>query len=311
MSAVKSKAIYLGFVYSTIFGFSFMFTKMTLKAVDSIYHLLALRFLIAFVAMSLLLVLGIIKVNYKGKKILRLVPLGLFQPIIYFIFETKGIELVPSSQAGIMMACIPILVILLAKIFLHEHPSFVQILFVILSVAGAIVININSLGTGDILGIFYLLIAVFTGAAYSILSRNLSTAFTSVEMTYLMMGFGAVTFNGISLVLHIKERQVMSYFEPLTHPSALIGLIYLGIFSSVVAFFLLNYTLSKVEASKTAVFANFTTVVSVIAGIILLKESVMVPQIIGGVMILIGVYGAKKVAEKESTIYCIKTGNNI
>ncbi len=298
MSASKSKAIYLGFVYSSIFGFSFMFTKIALLSVENFYHLLALRFLIAFGAMSLLLVFRVIKVNYKGKKIIKLLPLGLFQPIIYFIFETKGIELVPSSQAGIMMACIPILVIILAKIFLHEHPSLLQIFFVVLSVAGAVVINLNSLKTGDLLGTFYLLIAVLAAAIYSILSRNLSTAFTSVEMTYLMMGFGAVTFNTISLTLHIKTGQVMSYFEPFTHPVALVGLLYLGLLSSVVAFFLLNYTLSKVEASKTAVFANFTTVVSVLAGIVLLREQLQVLQIVGGMMILAGVYGAKKIAEQ-------------
>ncbi|MBC7959614.1 MAG: EamA family transporter [Vallitaleaceae bacterium] len=298
MTTTKSKALYLGFVYSTIFGFSFMFTKMTLGSINSIYHLLALRFLIAFSAMTLLLLLGVIKVSYKGKKVLRLVPLGLFQPVIYFIFETKGIALVPSSQAGIMMACIPILVIILAKIFLHEHPSILQILFVILSVIGAVVININSLSTGNLLGTIFLLIAVLAAAVYSILSRNLSNEFSAVEMTYLMMGFGAVTFNAISSILHMKSGEIGNYFEPFTHPSALIGLLYLGILSSIVAFFLLNYTLSKVEASKTAVFANFTTVVSVIAGILLLREHLMVSQVVGGVMILIGVYGAKKASER-------------
>lgn len=298
MPTSKSKAIYLGFVYSAIFGFSFMFTKMTLTSIDSIYHLLALRFLIAFLVMSLLLLFGVIKVNYKGKKVLRLVPLGLIQPILYFIFETKGIELVPSSQAGIMMACIPILIIILAKIFLHEHPSFVQILFVVLSVAGAVVININNMEAGAFLGTLYLLIAVIAAAIFSILSRNLSDEFTSVEKTYLMMGFGAFTFNVISLIIHMNEGQMEIYFKPLTHTNTLIGLLYLGILSSVVAFFLLNYTLSKVEASKTAVFANFTTVVSIVAGIILLGENLTVLQIIGGVTILVGVYGAKRASEK-------------
>lgn len=287
--------IYLGFIYSTIFGFSFMFTKLTLSYVRDIYHMLAFRFTIAFLIMTLLLIFKVIKVNYRGKNLKWLFILSLFQPILYFIFETKGINLLPSSQAGIMIASIPMVVLALAMIFLNEKTSIKRIIFIVLSILGVAVINMNNLATGNLLGTFYLSIAVFAAAVYNVLSRKLHMAFTAVEMTYLMMGMGALVFNTISIINHIQQDILVEYFLPIMNVKAIIGLLYLGVLSSLVAFFVLNYFLSKVEASKVAVFANFTTVISVLAGVVLLKEPFTWQQLVGGIMILVGVYFTQKV----------------
>jgi len=67
--------------------------------------------------------------------------------------------------------------------------------------------------------------------------------------------------------------------------------LYLGILSSVVAYFLANYTLSKIEASRSAVFANISTIVSIVAGVVVLHESFQVYHVIGSIMILVGVWG--------------------
>ncbi|NLC51909.1 MAG: EamA family transporter, partial [Firmicutes bacterium] len=92
---------------SIIFGFSFLFTK---EALDSLapYHLLGLRFLFALLLLTVLLITGIIKLKYRGKKLFALGALTLFQPIAYMSFETAGINLISSSEAGIMIALIPI-----------------------------------------------------------------------------------------------------------------------------------------------------------------------------------------------------------
>ncbi|PKM52236.1 MAG: EamA family transporter [Firmicutes bacterium HGW-Firmicutes-7] len=290
----NNNVIYLGFLYSTIFGFSFMFTKLTLAYVLDIYHMLAFRFLIAFVVMTILLLFKIIKVNYRGKKLRMLFLLGLFQPIIYFVFETKGIELLPSSQAGIMIACIPIIVMIFAFIFLNEKITLKRLVFIMLSVFGAIIINVNNFSGGSIRGLLFLFIAVLAGAIYNILSRKLHLEFSAIEITYLMMGFGAIVFNGLSLGIHINKEVLLDYFKPLTSPQAIIGFLYLSILSSIVAFFVLNYILSKAEASKVAVFANFTTVVSIFAGVVIMNEIFMWQQLIGAIMIIIGVYFTQK-----------------
>ena len=83
--------------------FELFFSKKALSIVEP-FTLLSFRFLIAFIIMSLVVFCGIIKINYKGKNIKNLLMLGLMQPVIYFIFETFGIQFSSSSEAGLMIA---------------------------------------------------------------------------------------------------------------------------------------------------------------------------------------------------------------
>jgi drug/metabolite transporter (DMT)-like permease len=120
-----------------------------------------------------------------------------------------------------------------------------------------------------------------------------------------MMGFGALLFNLIAI--YRKNFELGSYFNLLTNTDVLISVIYLGVFSSVVAFFMMNYTLSKITAAESAVFANLTTVVSIIAGVVFRNEPFFKFQVVGAVLIIIGVWGTnyfgRPVVEKGEEVY--------
>ena len=292
-----------GIIYSTIFGFSFMFTK---KALDIIspFHLLGYRFLAAAIVLTLLQIFGVIKISFKGKRYHMLFLLGLFQPVSYFIFETIGIKLTSSSEAGMMIAIIPIFVTILATIFLKEKPSKSQWFFIVISVLGVIFINAmkGSLELeSSILGIFILLGAVVSAGFFNILSRKLSLQFKPVELTFAMMWIGTIVFNSISILNHINNGNIKEYFTPLFNPNVLWAIMYLGILSSVIAFFMVNFMLSKIEASKSSVFANLTTIVSIIAGVVILKEDFYWFHFIGGLMILLGVWGTNSFKRGKET----------
>ncbi|MGH4117365.1 DMT family transporter [Clostridium sp.] len=281
-----------GILTSSIFGLSFLFSKKALNIVEP-FTLLSFRFLTAFLIMSILIIFGGIKINYKGKNIKSLLALGLTQPIIYFMFETFGIKYSSSSQAGLMIALIPIFVTVLSAYILKEIPSIKQCGFIFLSVSGVILIVLmnGSTSSGSLLGVFLLLGAVFSASVFNILSRKFSKKFSSMELTYAMMAMGAVFFNLVSIYNHLRANTLTQYFSPLKNKSFLISLSYLGILSSIIAFFLINFTLSKIAASKSAIFANLSTIVSIIAGVVLLHESFKLYHLIGSVLILVGVWG--------------------
>lgn len=283
-----------GAVTSIIFGLSFLFSKRALNVADP-YSLLSFRFLLAFSVMTVLMLCKIIKIDYKGKNIKNLLFLGLMQPIVYFIFETYGIKFSSSSQAGLMIALIPIVVSILSAYILKEKPSNIQVVFIVLSVLGVMFIvimgNSSSQGSGSLFGTMLLLGAVFSGSIFSILSRKFSQEFSAMELTYAMMGLAAIYFNGISLFNHIKSNTINEYFSPLKNSDFLTSILYLGVLSSIIAFFLINYTLSKIEASKSAVLSNLSTIVSIIAGVLIMKESFEYYHLIGSILILIGVFG--------------------
>ncbi|WP_238905755.1 DMT family transporter [Clostridium sp. YIM B02506] len=280
-------------ITNIIFGLSFLFTKKALMVSNPI-TLVAFRFLLAFIIMSLLIAFKVIKVNYKNKPMKWLIVLAIIEPIIYFIFETYGLQRTSSSLGGLMIALIPIVVTILAIYFLNEKPSRKQVLSIILSVSGVVLIILmdGSKNSGNsILGVLFLSVAVFSAAFFNIIARKISKHFTAIEVTYFMMFLGAIFFNIVSVSNHILNGSLTNYFEPLKSSSFVLSILYLGILSSIVAYFLANFTLSKMEASKSAVFANISTIVSILAGVIFLKENFHLYHTIGSAMILIGVWG--------------------
>lgn len=300
----KLLPILSGIITSCIFGFSFLFTKEALNTIDAV-DLLGFRFGIAALVLIVLQWTKVIKINYKGKNIKALFVLSLFQPVLYFIFETLGVNRTSTSEAGIMIALVPVVVTCFAAIFLKEIPSKSQIFFILTSLAGVLcIIFMKDHGnqSGSFAGILYLTGAVLCAAILNILSRKLSTSFKPVEITFCMMWVGAIFFNGLAFVKHGLAGDIMGYFMPLGDRQTWIPILYLGILSSIVAFFMVNYMLSKLEASRAAIFTNLTTVISILAGVFIRKEPFSFYQFIGGCLILLGVWGTNYYgAKKEKT----------
>ncbi|MCK8816578.1 DMT family transporter [Natroniella sulfidigena] len=294
-------AMLAGIVAAVIFGFSFMFTKDALDLMSP-FQLLGFRFICAVMLLTTLKLMNIIEINFANKDLHSLFLLALFQPVIYFLFETLGVKLTSSSQAGMMIALIPVVVTILSAIFLKEKPSRQQLVFIIMSVIGVVFIILMA-GSGEmetrLTGIFLLLGAVLAGGIYNILSRKSSLQFSPVEITYIMMVIGAVVFNGVAIIQHLLAGELTTYFLPLIEIEVIVAIVYLGALSSVVAFFMLNFMLSKIEASRSAVFTNLTPIVAVIAGVVFRGESFYWFQAVGGLMILIGVWGTNYFAQGD------------
>lgn len=278
---------------SIIFGFSFLFTKGALDYLSP-YQLLAYRFLTAALALTVLRVLGVIRIQLKGRPLWKVLALALVQPILYFVCETAGVKLTTSSEAGMMIALIPVVVAVLGAVFLQEKPTLLQWCFIVLSVFGVgfIVLGGQAVSvSGHGLGFIALSGAVLAAAVYNILSRRLSAIFQPVELTYVMMWAGAVFFTILAAAEHGAVGSFGILLAPLAEPMVLAAVLYLGLLSSVAAFFCLNYVLSQIEASRSAVFANLTTVVSMIAGVAFRGEPFFWYHWIGGFLILLGVWG--------------------
>jgi len=105
-------------------GLSFLFTKGVLDYLSP-FHLLGLRFAAAFLTMFILKALNLIRISLTGGDYIRLLPLAIFQPILYFSAETAGIMLTSASYAAMMIASIPIFVAILGTVCSNDdclHP---------------------------------------------------------------------------------------------------------------------------------------------------------------------------------------------
>ncbi len=293
MKNKQNAAIISAIISQTIFGFSFMFSKIALNYATPMVQL-ADRLLVAFIALTLILLSGTVKVSFKGKKLYKLFLLGLFQPTLYFVFESYGIKLTNSTFSSVMIALIPVVSLVCAIFTLKEMPSVLQVVFSILSVLGVIIMALlgKSQGIVTLVGVLCLLGAVFSSVFYNITSRGISGEFTPFERTYAMFLMGSVFY--VIIALFEQDGNVYALLEPFTHIEFTLATLFLSVLSSVVAFMLLNFTNTHLPVARSTAFTNITTVVSVFAGAIFIKEPITLISVIASVMIIVGVWGVQK-----------------
>lgn len=293
--------ILAGIAMSIIFGFTFVFIKGVLDYVEP-FDLLSFRFLVAALLLTILKIMGVIKVDYKGKNMKALVILALFQPVLYFWFEIMGVSRITVSEASIMSSIMPIVVTFLAAIILKEIPSKRQVAFMLVSLSGVtfIVLKTGLNTSGSLTGKLMLLTAVLCAAVFNVLSRKSSKEFKPVEITFFMMCFSAIVFNGISICKHVVAGDMIEYLMKLKEVDVIVAVLYLGVVASIGGFFLANYMLANIEASRAAVFSNLTMVISIIAGVLVRKENFTMDQLMGTILILIGVWGTNYYGKRKN-----------
>lgn len=277
----------------TIWGFSFLASAVAQK-VTTPFVLLAYRFDIATLLLAVPLLLGKEKLSLSGKKAGMLLLLGLIEPCLYFIGEQYGVRYTNSAFSGILIAMIPIVTLLLSAVVLRERPSRAQWLFSLLSIAGIIVITLSEEkgGTVSLLGVICLVGAVITGSACTVLSRKISDVFSTYERSMVMQLMGAVFFTALAVLENRADPSAL--IEPLRHPDAVLAILYLAVFASVIGYTLFNFSVANAPIARVVVLVNLTTVISVIAGVVILGDSLTLVSAVAMAAVLIGIWGVQK-----------------
>ena len=297
----KTKAYLAALSFSTIIGFSFLFTKVALGFASPLTNL-AHRYTVAAIVLFILQQSKLIQVKLSKEDILSILPMSLFYPILFFMFQSFALQYISSSEAGILQALVPIITLILASVFLKEKTTFIQKFFLCLSVAGVIYIFLSkgaNLGveTG-ILGFMLMLGSVFSNAINNILSKYKGGQYRAIDLTVVVILVGFLVFNSLSLVTHFLSGNLMSYFEPLGHLSYLISILYLGILASIVTASLSIYAIVRLGASTVSVFGNLGTVLTIVAGAVILQEPIYSYHLLGASMIIVGILGMNLMRKK-------------
>ncbi len=281
------KAILASLIGNSIFGFSFLFSKVALDLVTP-FVLLSIRFLTAFLVLNLLRLTGKCTVSLKGKPVGLLLLLGLVQPVFYFICETYGIAMTSASFSGVMIGLAPVVGLVFGVLFLKEKCTLFQGVCTILSAIGVGMTTTGGFGA-SMTGFLMLLGAVCSAALFAILSRRIAAHFSPFERTYVMFGLGSTVFTLIALAQNGWSLTALT--APLARPTFIGAVLYLAVVSSVCAFLLINYSLSHIPAGRALIFSNFTTVISVLAGIFIMKDTFTAVQLLGMLIITASVFG--------------------
>ena len=187
-------------------------------------------------------------------------------------------------------------------LILKEKVTFKQWAAILSAVAGVVLIIAAkglTLGSAYFLGYLVLFGAVLAAALYNTLSRKASAVCTPFEITFVMIWVGAIIFNAIGLALAGAEGRFSRYFSDALPFGILSGILYLSILSSIIAFFCWNFALSKIKSSVSSVFSNFTTVVSILAGVAFNKEKLYWLQLAGAAIVFLSIWGVTKAANSD------------
>lgn len=288
------KAFGASLAATTLFGLSFLFLKVALGANGGrVFDLLSYRFILAALIVLGLWKARVIRLDYALKGIKPLLPLCLLNPVLYFILETLGVNRVASSEAGMMLSILPVSTTIFGIVFLKERVTARQILFALVSISGIVLINIYGYvpGASSNLGRFLLLLCVLTASSYGTYSRKLSVRYTPIERTAAMILTGSVFFTGLALLANLRDGSMGVYFANLGNPRVVLPVFYLSIGCSIGAFGLSNYAITHLPISRNAVMGNFSPVVSITAGTLILQEPLYWYHILGSSIILCGVIG--------------------
>lgn len=297
MADVRNRNEFVGiisaFLCESLYGLSYIFTKQAIQAASA-FALLGWRFLLGAIVISLCVSLGFVNVNFKGKSLKPILHVALFSPCIYYIAETIGIDLTTASESGIILAIIPIASIVASILLLKEKPSKRQIMGIIITLIG-VLFTVLSLGLTSSLSLFgylFLLIAVLAYALYSVFVSKAKN-YTEGEITFAMLVSGAIFFVILAFIEGFLKGSIDSLIKlPFTDTNFLIAVLYQAICCSVLAFFLSNIAISRIGVNRTSSFIGVSTAVSILAGILILNESFNIYQVIGAIVIMIGVYVA-------------------
>lgn len=266
------------------------------------YTLIVLRFTLAvllMLAIGLIFrrsdVLGLQRIE---KRDIPLFVLGsLFQPCLYFIFETFTYKSIASpTVAEAMLSTQPVLAPIFALVLLREQITRHNIIGIVLSTIGMLMlllIGSSDFTLGDPWGILLAFLTVSMSVSYTIVLRRIPTHYTPLSIIFYVQLFSLCLF--YPLWGFTEAGQLLHHSESLLNTiTPLLAVGYLAVFASVAAFVLFCYTVRKIGVTRANVFNNIRPVFTALLMWIIFDEILPIWKLIGIVMIIIGLFISQK-----------------
>jgi drug/metabolite transporter (DMT)-like permease len=269
-----------------LWGMSFVWTAIVLDYYQPV-TIIFLRLII-----STLFLFIWIRLFQKPEKIQRKdLPLfflsALFNPFLYFLGENYGVKFTSPTISAVMIATIPIVASIVAYFRLKEKMSFINIVGVIISFLGIMVMLLNRNFELDAspVGILALLLAVGSAVGYVIYLKILSTRYSPFFIIAFQNLIGIFYFLPFFVIFDFQQ------FISVTPDFKVISsLIALAVFCSSIAFVAFTIATREIGVSKANVFANLIPVFTGIFSFLVIGEELHLQKILGIVIVVGGLF---------------------
>jgi drug/metabolite transporter (DMT)-like permease len=267
-------------------GLSFVWSSIVLQY----YSPIATIFLRLVISTGVLFLF--LKISKKMEKIkkedFRLIVISaFFNPFLYFLGENYGLKLTSPTIASVIIATIPVFAAVAARLTLKEKLHWINILGIIVSFAGIMVMLVNrdmTLSASPI-GVGMLLFAVASAVIYSVFLKRLTEKYSSMNIIFYQNLIGIVLFLPVFLVHDLGD--VLSVIPDVR---LVTSLLLLAVFASTIAFVFFTMTVKSIGVSRANVFSNLIPVFTGIFSFIFISEIFTLNKIIGMIVVIAGVF---------------------
>lgn len=221
--------------------------------------------------------------NYKLKDYSKIFTIGILGTFLYNLFLYLGINTLQASQAFIINYLWPIMTVIFACIILKEKITIKKIIAIIISFIGVIIVSSNgnllNIEKSSIIGTIYCILAAISYGLFSVLNKKQNyNKYISMMLYYLTSFF-------ISLIYCVCAKKI---FIP--EMNQLLGLLWIGVFTSAIAFTSWAFALEKGDTAKVSNIAYITPFISLVWTSVLLKENLNIYSVLGLIIIILGIF---------------------
>jgi drug/metabolite transporter (DMT)-like permease len=259
--------------------------KVVVKDIDPV-SLTMLRSGIAAIALIVIMYIRRIRLQFERadwKKIIFLSALAI--PINQFLF-LYAIKYTTPSNAALLYATTPAMVLVLSIILGREKAILKRMVGIGIAFVGVLIVIFEKgidFHSDYTIANVVIFVAVIAWALYTIQGKEMILKYGAFKTSSSTMVLGTI------LYLPIGAWNTINFsYESLNHFHWL-GLFYLAVMTSIFAYVLWYYALSRIEATRVTIFMNLQPVLTTLLSVLLLGQSITVAFVIGGVIALSGV----------------------
>lgn len=225
-----------------------------------------------------------LKANWRILTWIALTGIALFNTFVY----VAGHNTTAINMALIGTTSSPIFATAMAVIFLKERLSFYRIIGMIICILG--IVLLISKGSCEILFSFkfssgdtWILAGAFAFAVYNILVRKKPVNISALSFLLIIFVLGSLMLFPFFIIEQLTIKTSTDW-----SPALLGSILYLGIGTSVLAFWCWNLAISKLGAGRTVLFGNLIPIFSTLEAILILGETVTPIHFYSGILVISG-----------------------
>lgn len=272
-----------------IWGANFVVAKVTLQEFPP-QTLAFFRFAIASLLLAPFFIAQTKRIKIKREDLPKLVLVGILMVTLNISFFFAGIEKTTVINASVLTLIIPMLSVILSWWFLKEHIFIVNLIGIILGLVGAVIIvglpELTGSNTSALIGNILIILAAICWVVGGMISRKLLRTYSSLEITAIIFIVGTITF----FIPAANEYLANPGWPNRITSLGILGLTYMTLLSSVSAYFLFEWGLSRTSIVTADLFQYIEPFVAAAVAIMVLGEEISLVFLAGAILIAIGVY---------------------